>query len=588
MPLLKLLFPEKRALVENSMETVSFPAGTCIMRQGSVGDGCYLIDEGTVRLEINIDEVDSDGVLGFLEAGMWLGEFSLVDSEPRSANAYAHTDVRAQYLSVAKFKALCSEHPEVGLSLISNLSRDITRKLRYMNERFADQLISGTSSVAINQTVSSAVAAQKAFESWPEDRVDELLSCVAKAIYEKAEELAIDAVDETGLGVVDHKKQLNQFYSKGISDYLAGKTGSGFIQGNTHKGLKEIASPMGVIFGLVPITNTVITIIFKTLICLKSRNALIFSCHRSSLRVGNKAGEIIKDTLRKHGAPENLVQWVKDRSSRAKTAMFMAHKDVSFILATGGSSMVKAAYSSGTPAIGVGMGNTPVLICEDADVNKVAGLVISSKSFNNGIVCGSEHNLIIHASLNDAFVSALEANGAAVLNAEEAVQFNSKAISSRANSLRPELMGKTAETIAHATGIERTYSIRLLVVPSDKEDLQGPYAKEKLAPILSLFIMNNIDEGMELCKQLLSNQGVGHTAIIHTYKEEAIKRFGLEMPVSRVLVNCRGAHGSTGIEGSLKPSTTLGCGTLGGSSTTDNVSFDNLLNIKRMVLNCQM
>jgi len=584
MSLLKDLSPDEQAHVNHYLEEVFIPEGSCIMKQGSPGDGCYLIDDGIVRLEINIEEIQSDSVLGYLEPGMWLGEFSLVDGEPRSANAYAETDVKARFLSVDNFKGLCADHPQTGLTITTNLSLELTRKMRAMNERFANYIFTETSSPAIDEMVSNAAAAQKEFQSWPEDRVDALINDIAEAIYEKAEELAEDAVNEARVGLTSDIVTIITNMSIRLADYLAGKTGFGYLSIEGENGVKEIASPMGVIYGLIPITNPVPTIVFKTLICLKSRNALIFSCHRNTLQVGNKAGDIITTVLQKHGAPEHLVQWIKERSSRMKTAMLMAHKGISLILATGGSSMVKAAYSSGTPAIGVGPGNAPVLVCKDADVTKVAEMVILGKSFNNGTFCGSENHLVVDASLEDALVKSLEANGAAVLKPEEKELFTATVIDPTSESIRLEAIGQSAEAITGVVGIKRSYPIKLIVIPVEKHELQGPYGREKLSPMISMFIVNNEDEGIDLCKRLLLNQGLGHAAVIHSHDEDIINRFGLEMPVSRIIVNYPSVGGCTGAMGGLVLSSTLACGTLGGSSTTDNVNYKNLLNIKRMVI----
>jgi acetaldehyde dehydrogenase/alcohol dehydrogenase len=322
--------------------------------------------------------------------------------------------------------------------------------------------------------------------------------------------------------------------------------------------------------------------VFKTLICLKSRNALILSCHRGALPVGNQAGEIIQSVLAKHGAPVDLVQWIKERTSRRLTSMFMAHKDISFILATGGPSMVHAAYSSGTPAIGVGPGNAPVWLCPDADLDAAAEMVVGSKSFDNGVICGSENNLVVDASVRADFTAALEANGAAVLSPEETDVLTPHVIDPEKDRLRREVVGLSAQRIAEGAGIQREGPIRLLVVPQGIEQVEGAYAKEKLAPILSLFTVDGEAEAIELCRRILANEGIGHTAIIHTRDQSLISRFGMEMPASRVLANSPGSQGCIGLGTGLTHSLTLGCGTWGSTSTTDNVSFGHLLNIKRI------
>jgi acetaldehyde dehydrogenase/alcohol dehydrogenase len=329
-------------------------------------------------------------------------------------------------------------------------------------------------------------------------------------------------------------------------------------------------------------TNPVPTLAFKTLICLKTRNALIASSHRKALAVGNQAGELIQVVLREHGAPADLVQWIRERTSREKTFMLMRHKDVSLILATGGPSMVKAAYSSGTPAIGVGPGNAPAWICSDADLETAAQMVIDSKSFDNGIICGSENHLVVDAPVRQAFLIALKDHGAAVLTPDETSRFTAQVIHPETGRLRREVIGQTARRIAQVAGIQREGDIRLIVVPVEPDDLHGPYGREKLAPILSLFTVKGEEEGLALCRQLLAREGTGHTAIIHTQDQNLAQRFGLEMPASRVLINSPGSQGCCGISTGLTPSATLGCGTLGGSSTADNVTYTHLRNIKRI------
>jgi acetaldehyde dehydrogenase / alcohol dehydrogenase len=347
----------------------------------------------------------------------------------------------------------------------------------------------------------------------------------------------------------------------------------------------EIACPVGVVLGLIPVTNPVSTIAFKTIICLKGRNSLILSCHRDALGVGKQTCDIIRGVLERHGAPVDLVQPILQRSSRQKTLMFMKHPGVSMILATGGSSMVKAAYSSGTPAIGVGSGNAPVLICADANISKAAQNVILGKSFDNGVICGSENNLVAVSTVYDEFVEQLEANGAAILTADEKNRFFPRVFDSDTATLKKAMVGKSARFIAEQAGIRRDKDIRLIVVPIRRDEVKSPYAHEKLAPILSLSKVKDEEEGIKLCKQILENQGLGHTAVIYTQSRELMMKFGQEIDASRILVNIPASLGCVGIGSGLTPSFTLGCGTFGGTSTTDNITYSHLLNIKRIALN---
>ena len=341
---------------------------------------------------------------------------------------------------------------------------------------------------------------------------------------------------------------------------------------------------MGVVLGLIPVTNPVSTIVFKVLITLKARNAVILSCHRDALGVGCKACDIMRDVLERHGALGDLVQTVRQRSSRQKTMMFMHHPDVKLILATGGTSMVKAAYSSGTPAIGVGPGNAPVLICIDADLSKAAQAVIQSKSFDNGVICGSENNLVVVAPVRDEFIKMLERHGAIVLRPDEKNRLTAQVFDADSLSLKKSIVGKSARFIADSVAIRPDKAIRLIVVPVTQDELQGPYGHEKLAPILSLCTVNDEVEGLQVCRQILFNQGHGHTAVIYTENQELMKQFGCEVPASRILVNAAAAQGCIGIGTGLTPSFTLGCGTFGGNSTTDNVGYTHVINIKRLAL----
>ena len=368
MPFLRELQNEEISILGKYLLPVSFQRDNCILREGDPGDGCYIIDEGTVRLELKNVETDTDSVLGFLEAGAFLGEFSLLDGKPRSASAYAHTDVKCRWLSKKDYGEICRLHPQTGLHIATALGRDLTTKFRDFDRKLAGYIFAGNIDKDTDEMVTRAVAEQQKFKDWPEDRVDTLLEDIARTIAERAEELAEATVTETDMGVVADKVIKIRFASLEVYNTISGRSAAGFLSMDPQGQIMEIASPVGVIFGLIPLTNPVPTIVFKSLIALKGRNALILSCHRNALVVGNQACDIIRDVIGRHGAPKDLLQSVRQRTSRQKTTMFMNHPQVSLILATGGASMVKAAYSSGTPAIGVGSGNAPVLICADANL----------------------------------------------------------------------------------------------------------------------------------------------------------------------------------------------------------------------------
>jgi acyl-CoA reductase-like NAD-dependent aldehyde dehydrogenase len=567
-------------LLDPYLDRRSYARGERIMDQGTSGAECYLIQDGEIRLEVERPDFDSDGVIAYLQPGMLCGEFSLLDGRPRSASAYAHTDVVAWVLAEERLNQLCRNDPGTGVAVLRALGRDAAAKARQASRHLEEYVFSADVDPAVDATVAAAVAAQAAFAGWPEARVEALLDGVAAAVADRAGELAAATVQETGIGNVADKTFKNRFASLEVNQTMRGRPGIG-PRPPDDRGVTEIASPVGVVLGLIPMTNPVATLVFKTLICLKARNALVVSHHPAADGVGRRTVELIGAVLGEHGAPVELLQSV-ERASRARTAMFMRHPGVSLILATGGTAMVKAAYSSGTPAIGVGSGNVPALICADADLRAAAVAVVDSKAFDHGIICGSEDNLVVDAVVGPTFLAELVNAGAAVLSRDETARVAAHAFDPGDGRLRREVLGQPAQSIAAAAGIRRDQPIRVLVLPLPLSRIDGPYGREKLAPLLSLFTVDGEEQGLEVCKQLLARQGAGHTAVIHTGDERVQQRFGEEVPASRILVNGPASHGCIGIGNGLTPSLTLGCGTFGGNSTTDNVTYTNLLNIKRL------
>lgn len=575
----------EQSVLIGALETMPFVAGACIFRAQEPGDGCYIIEQGEVRLELgNQEHVDTERVLGYLTPGWLLGEMALLDEMPRSASAFAETDVVAHWLSATKLAKISGAYPQIGIALFRALGRDASLKLRKSNERIAEHISAVADDSDVDQIVARAADAQREFETWSEPRVDALLLALAQAVAANAEALAAAAVKETRIGNVIDKTFKNVHASLSIYQSLAGKPGIGVVGGDAERCVTEIASPAGVVFAIVPITNPVATAIFKTLISLKARCAIILSFHRACLGVGNAVCEIMESVLTQHRVPMYLMQWVRQRSSRSKTAKFMSHGGVSLILATGGAGMVTAAYRSGKPVLGVGPGNAPAYIAADADIEAAALAIISSKPYDNGLICGAEHNLVVDVEVRDALVVALERYGAAVLNPEEAKSFTTFAVQPNGHAFVSRIIGQAAKATADIFGIVRPNPIKLIVVPVpvDAVDRGSPFAKEKLAPLLSLFTVRGDEDAFTLCRRILAGQGAGHTAIIHTRSPERADRFGLAMPVSRILVNTPGVQGICGITTGLVPSYTLGCGTWGGNSTTDNVSYHNLQNIKRL------
>ena len=561
------------------LERRRYARGERIMAQGSAGTECYLITGGEVRLEVERPDFDSDGVIAHLGPGMLCGEFSLLDGRPRSASAYAHTDVTALVLSDAGLDRLCRDDPPTGLAVLRALGRDAAAKAREQRRHLEEYEFAADIDPAVDAAVEAAAAAQADLAGWPEDRVEALLDDVAGAVADRAEELAAATVAETGIGNVADKTFKNRFASLEVNRALQGRPGIG-PRPPDDRGVTEIASPVGVVLGLIPMTNPVATLVFKTLICLTARTALIVSHHPAAAGDGVRTVALVGDVLAAHRGPVALLQSV-ERASRTRTAMFMRHPRVSLILATGGTAMVRAAYSSGTPAIGVGSGNVPALVCADADPVAAAGAVVDSKAFDHGIICGSEDNLVVEEGVAAPFLAALEAAGAAVCSEEETARVAAAAFDPDGH-LRRDALGQSAQAIAAAAGVRRDRPIRVLVLPLALDQVDGPLGREKLAPLLSLFSVGGPDQGLAVCKRLLAHQGAGHTAVIHTGDRSLQQRFAEEVPASRILVNGPATHGCIGVGNGLTPSLTLGCGTFGGNSTTDNVTYTNLLNIKRL------
>jgi acyl-CoA reductase-like NAD-dependent aldehyde dehydrogenase len=462
------------------LERRSFARGACLMRQGTAGEECYLIEDGEVRLEVERPDFDSDGVIAYLRPGVVCGEFSFLDGRPRSASAYAHTDVVASRLSAERLRQLCGDDPQTGLAVLRALGQDAAAKARQSSQHLEEFVFNEQIDPSVDRMVAAAAAAQAGLVGWPEARVEALLEQVAQAAAARAEELAAATVQETGIGNVADKTFKNRFASLEVNRTLQGKPGVG--QWSTdERGVTEIASPVGVVLGLIPMTNPVSTLVFKTLICLKARNALIVSHHPAAVGVGDRTVELIRAVLRDQGAPVDLLQSVQ-RASRTRTAMFMRHPGVSLILATGGTAMVKAAYSSGTPAIGVGSGNVPALVCADADPQAAAAAVVASKAFDHGIVCGSEDNLVVDGSLYSPFVAALRGAGAAVLTSEQTDRVVAHAFDPADGHLRRSVLGQPAGRIAAAAGVELDGPVRVLVLPLPLEGSTDPAAGRSWPP----------------------------------------------------------------------------------------------------------
>ena len=471
--------------------------------------------------------------------------------------------------------------PSAYVAVIGALGRSAALSLRRLTDKLADVVFS-EKNPEVDELAARAVVAQREIQDWSEARVDALLHTMATAVADRAKELAEATVAATGIGNVEDKVSKNQLASLGVCQSLIGKRGQGLLSTDERRRVSEIASPVGVVLGLIPVTSPVATACFKAQICVKSRNALILSFQSHALKLAPLIGEILHDAFLRHDAPVDWIQWVKSRSSRRLTTLMMRHPQVSLILATGGTGMVRAAYSSGKPAIGVGAGNVPALVAADADLGHAARSIVASRSFDNGLICGAENHVVINAQIRDSMTAALEHQGAAVLTLEEVTRLKGALVDPVHGGFRVQAIGQAASKIAEAAAIQRSYPIRVIVVPIERVDRDDPFAHEKLMPVTTLVMAGTDEEGISLCHELLKIEGMGHSAVIHTHDRALIDRFSAALPVSRVLVNSPASQGVGGSCTGLVPSFTLGCGTFGGNSTTDNVSYHNLLNIKRV------
>ncbi|WP_196158578.1 aldehyde dehydrogenase family protein [Reinekea sp. G2M2-21] len=568
--------------IDTAMESLSklgqiefVPAGGILFREGGAHRGVFLVLDGTVETFMVDDELQTYTVLHQYCAGQLVG-FNMASVVGSQVSIRARTDCKVCLLSSDIQQTLASgthtESPSYILLLQHSLVSINHNPARSFNEQ-------QQSSPVVDAIVKRSVIAQNSLLSWPEDRIDLLIADIADAVNRQAWELADAAIAETGMGVVAHRVQKILLGTMEVAASLQGQPGSGALAIESPN-VDTITVPMGVILGLIPVTNPVETLVFKVLIALKSRNAIVLSCHRKARQVSLRTVKIIREVLAKHEASPDLVQTPDLPPKRELTNLLMSHPDISFILATGGTNMVRSAYRSGTPSIGVGKGNAPVWVCHDAHLQQVAEHIVTSKAFDNGVVCGSENNLIVDHDIEQPFISALVDAGAAVLNAKETLRLLNVAFAD--GHLDEQWLGKSAQAICQAAGISRSSTIELIVVPQSTQQLDSALFREKLAPIVSMVTVRGEQQALSVTRAVLSNEGRGHTAIIHTHDQRRIEAFAQAADVCRVLVNSPGTQGCIGACNGLALSWTLGCGTAGGSSTSDNVTYRHLQNTKRI------
>jgi acetaldehyde dehydrogenase (acetylating) len=426
--------------------------------------------------------------------------------------------------------------------------------------------------------VEAAHRAQGQLARFDQARVDRICEAMARAALRDAVRLGQLAVEETGYGVPDDKREKNRFAAEDVWNYFKGLRTVGVI--NESKDVLEIASPRGVVAGIIPSTNPTSTAIFKILISVKSRNTIVLSPHPSAVRCISETARVMREVGVKEGLPAEAIGCITSTSIEGTEAL-MKHKQTAVILATGGIGLVRAAYSSGKPAFGVGPGNVPVFVERTADVPIAVQNILTSKTFDNGTICASEQAVVADAPVAKQVREEFEAQGAHFLSAAEADQL-AKIVTTAQRALNPQIVGKSVEVIAKMAGITVPPGTRCLVAEVGGVGRDYPLSMEKLSPILAFYVEDGLERGAARCFEILSYGGMGHTAGIHTRSREAAKNFGIEMPASRIVVNSPTTHGAIGFSTALPPSMTLGCGSWGGNVTSDNVSPWHLMDIKRV------
>ena len=426
--------------------------------------------------------------------------------------------------------------------------------------------------------VDGAHKAQLEIAGFDQAKIDRICEAMAKAALRESARLGAIAVEETGYGIPDDKREKNRFAAEDVWNYFRGLRTVGVV--SESKDVVEIASPRGVVAGIVPSTNPTSTAIFKVLIAIKSRNAIVLSPHPSAARCINETVRVMREAAIKEGLPADAIGCMSTATIEGTEAL-MKHKQTAVILATGGIGLVRAAYSSGKPAFGVGPGNVPVLIERTADVPKAVQDILTGKCFDNGTICASEQAVVCDAPIEKAVREQFKAQGAHFLSASEADQLG-KIVATPQRSLNPAIVGKSVEVIAKMAGLNVPPGTRCLMADVGGVGRDFPLSMEKLSPILAFYVADGLSRGAERCYEVLSYGGMGHTAGVHTRSREAAVRFGSEVPAARVTVNTPTTHGAIGFSTALPPSMTLGCGSWGGNVTSDNVSPLHLLDIKRV------
>ncbi|MEI8579998.1 bifunctional acetaldehyde-CoA/alcohol dehydrogenase [Bacillus sp. WH-2] len=434
----------------------------------------------------------------------------------------------------------------------------------------------------VNTLVENGKEALKELESYTQEQVDHIVHEMALSGLDQHMPLAKMAVEETGRGVYEDKCTKNIFATEYIWHSIKKDKTVGIIHEDPHEEVIEIAEPVGVVAGVTPVTNPTSTTMFKAIIAMKTRNPIIFAFHPSAQRCSVAAAKILRDAAIKAGAPENCIQWIEKPSVEA-TKRLMNHEGVALVLATGGAGMVKSAYSTGKPALGVGPGNVPCYLEKSAHVKRAVNDLILSKTFDNGMICASEQAIIVDKEIYNGVKKEMQDNNCYFVTEEERIKLEKLVINENTCAVNSDIVGKSAHYIASLVGIKVPEDTKILVAEIKGVGAEYPLSREKLSPVLACIKANSQEEGFKYCEEMLNLGGLGHSAVIHSTNKEVQKQFGLRMKACRLIVNSPSAQGGIGdIYNAFIPSLTLGCGSYGKNSVSQNVTATHLINVKRL------
>ena len=432
----------------------------------------------------------------------------------------------------------------------------------------------------VRMLLKAAKDAHKILATFNQEKIDRIVKAIAEAALCNAERLAKMANEETGFGIWQDKVIKNVFGSMGVYDAIKDQKTIGILREDKKNQVMDIGIPVGIVAGIIPSTNPTSTVMYKTLISIKAGNCIVFSPHPGAKNCILETVKVVSEAAEAEGCPKGAISCIATPTLQA-TKELMEHKFTNLILATGGYAMVKSAYSSGTPAIGVGAGNGPSFIDKTANVKLAVKRILDSKTFDNGTICASEQSVIVERCMEQAVVDEFKAQGGFFLNEEESAKLARFILRSN-GTMNPQIVGKSVAQISKLAGLSVPSSARVLIARESRVGDDAPYSREKLAPILAFYVENSVDEVLEKVVSILNFEGMGHTFTLHSTNDELIKRFALRVPASRILVNTPGSLGGVGATTNLFPALTLGCGAVGGSSSSNNIGPMDLINVKRV------